>query len=132
MLGERLARAIAARDTETMGTLLADDIDFKALTPNKFWEGHSRAEVLDVVFGSWFEESDHIDELAGVETGEAVGDTARVAYRFHITNADGPHVVEQQAYYREADDKVSYLRIVCSGYRPLPSELSAENSFFSS
>ncbi|WP_436497932.1 hypothetical protein [Actinokineospora sp. HUAS TT18] len=121
MLGEQFARAIAARDTDAVAALLADDVDFKALTPRRFWEGNSPAEVLDTVFGHWFGESDHIDALAGVESGETVGDTSRVAYRFHITNPDGTHVVEQQVYYREADDKLAYLRVVCSGYRPLTS-----------
>ena len=31
----------------------------------------------------------------------------------------GPHAVEQQAYYRAAGDRISFLRVMCSGYRPL-------------
>ena len=41
-----------------------------------------------------------------------------MGYRFAITNPDGRHTVEQQAYYRTDGDRISYLRIVCSGYRP--------------
>lgn len=117
-LGERFAHAIALRDRDGMTALLADDVDFKALTPRKFWDAGSPEEVLDVVFGNWFKESDHIDALAEVASGQPVGDTQRTGYRLDITTPDGPHVVEQQAYYRERDGRLNYLRIVCSGYRP--------------
>jgi hypothetical protein len=30
----------------------------------------------------------------------------------------GPHLVEQQVYYRERSGQVSYARVVCSGDRP--------------
>lgn len=117
-LGERFAHAIARRDRAGLAALLAADVDFKGLTPGRLWEAGTPDEVLDVVFGSWFEEHDHIDALAGVETGEPVGDTQRTSFRFNLTTPDGPHVVEQQAYYREHDGRLNYLRIVCSGYRP--------------
>ncbi|SDH92492.1 hypothetical protein SAMN05192558_103268 [Actinokineospora alba] len=117
-LGERFAHAIAQRDRDGMTALLTDDVDFKALTPGRFWDAGSPAEVLDVVFANWFTESDHIDALAEVESGKPVGDTQRTGYRLDITNPDGTHVVEQQVYYRERDGRLLYLRIVCSGYRP--------------
>lgn len=117
-LGERFAHAIALRDRDGLAALLADDVDFKGLTPGKLWEASTAAEVVDVVFGSWFEEHDRIDALVGVETGEPVGDTQRTSFRLNLTTPDGPHVVEQQAYYRERDGRLLYLRIVCSGFRP--------------
>ena len=118
-LGRRFAEAIAARDSAGLSSLLAPEVDFRALTPRKFWEASSPAEVLDVVFANWFEEQDHIDALVDVSSGTPVEDTQHVGYRFAITNPDGEHTVEQQAYYRTEDDRISYLRIVCSGYRPV-------------
>lgn len=117
-LGTRFARAIAARDQDALAALLAPEVDFRALTPRKFWEGSDPDAVLDTVFGHWFEESDHIDELVTVTEGPDVEDTHHVAYRFAITNPDGAHTVEQQAYYRADGDRIDYLRVVCSGYRP--------------
>jgi hypothetical protein len=35
-----------------------------------------------------------------------------------VTTPDGPHLVEQQAYY-SADDRIHYLRVLCSGFRPI-------------
>ena len=47
------------------------------------------------------------------------GPVSFVRVSFRITTPDGPHLVEQQAYYYEYDDKILYLRVVCSGYRPI-------------
>jgi hypothetical protein len=118
-LGVRLAEAIAAKDSDAVTSLLATDVDFRALTPRKFWEATQPAEVLEILFDNWFEESDHIDELVRVTQGADVEDTHEVGYRLAITNPDGPHTVEQQAYYRTDGDRISYLRVVCSGYRPV-------------
>ena len=117
-LGKRFATAIAERDRDALTEILADDIDFKGLTPKRFWEAASSDEVLDILFANWFEESDHIDALTVVEEGADVADVHRVGYRFDLTTPDGPHVVEQQAYYRESGDRMEYMRVVCSGYRP--------------
>lgn len=119
-LGERFATAIATRDHDALRALLADDVDFKGLTPRRFWEAGTADEVLDIVFGNWFEEQDHIDAIASLEHGEDVGEVRRIGYRFLLTTPDGAHMVEQQAYYTEVDDKLHYLRIVCSGFRPTP------------
>jgi hypothetical protein len=117
-LGKDLAEAIAAKDADAVTAVLAPEVDFRALTPRKFWEATTPAEVLDILFENWFEAADHIDALVDVTVGAPVEDTQQVGYRFAITNPDGPHTVEQQAYYRTEGDRISYLRIVCSGYRP--------------
>ena len=118
-LGVRLAQAIAAKDTEAVTSLLAPEVDFRALTPRKFWEATRPDEVLEILFDNWFDDSDHIDELVDVTPGADVEDTHEVGYRLAITNADGAHTVEQQAYYRTEGDRISYLRVMCSGFRPV-------------
>lgn len=117
-LGERWVTAIAARDAAGLVALLTDDIDFRGLTPRKAWEATTPAAVADVVLGTWFDDGVTIDALEEVTT-DRVGDTDRVGYRFRTTTADGPHLIEQQAYYRDDGDRIGYLRIVCSGYRPV-------------
>jgi|SRR4051794_38546350 hypothetical protein len=118
-VGSRFVTAIAEKNTDALRGLLAHNVDFKGLTPRKFWEGANPDDVIETVFGNWFEESDHIDEVVHTDQGEDVGDVKRIGYRFRITTPDGPHLVEQQAYYYEYDDKILYLRVVCSGYRPI-------------
>ena len=117
-VGRRFAEAIAGRNEDALRALLADDVDFRGLTPRKFWEATSPDEVAEVVFGNWFEEQDRIDAVTVLDEGDDVGDTHRVAYRFDLTTPDGPRVVEQQAYYRDRDDRLVYVRVVCSGFRP--------------
>jgi ketosteroid isomerase-like protein len=117
-VGEQFARALAARDASRLRELLAPDIDFRALTPNKFWESNSASEVIDdVMLGRWIEPTDHIDEVESIEH-DTVVDRERVGYRVRGTNADGPFVLEQQAYYTVVDGRIVWLRIMCSGFRP--------------
>jgi len=116
-IGEAFVKAIASRDAAGLLALLQPDVDFRAMTPSKFWESSSAAEVVnDVILGRWFEETDHIDAVDSIEDG-AVVDRNRVRYRFAITSPGGSYLVEQQAYYDVADDdRISWLRIMCSGY----------------
>ncbi len=119
-LGVRLAGAIATKDETALRALLADDIDFRGLTPRRAWEGSTPDEVVDAVLGHWFEASDRVVGIGHVTDGETVADTAQVSYRFDLDNAEGQHVAEQQAYYRSTgdDDRIGYLRVLCSGFRP--------------
>lgn len=116
--GARFARALAAKDVDALRGVLSDDVDFKGLTPRRFWEAGGPDEVLDVLLGHWFEEQDRIDELAEVLEDAPVGDVSHVAYRLRLTTPDGPHTAAQHAYYRADGDRIGYLRIMCSGFRP--------------
>jgi hypothetical protein len=119
-IGEDFAQAVAAKDRAAFDRLLAADVDFKGLTPRRLWEAADAAGVTAVYFDSWFEPSDEIVALADTQRGEPVADTERVSYRLEVSNDDGPHVVEQQAYFRTTDGRISHLRVLCSGYRPRP------------
>jgi hypothetical protein len=117
-VADRFVDAIAHHDASALSALLAPDIDFRGLTPRRPWEAHTPAEVAEVVLGNWFAAGDHIEAVTQVEHGDPVSDTQRIGYRFAIRNADGAWDVEQQAYYRLDDGRLTYLRIVCSGFRP--------------
>ena len=118
-IGERFAQAIADRDGKALLTLLSPEIDFLAMTPNRVWEATSPAQLVDdVILGKWFDDNDHIDAVESIEASTVV-DVNRVGYRFRVTNPDGTFEVEQQAYYAVANDQISWLRIMCSGYRPI-------------
>ncbi|MBS2939225.1 nuclear transport factor 2 family protein [Nocardioides sp. J2M5] len=116
-LGSRFAHALAVKDRDALRALLADDVDFKGLTPGRLWEATGPDEVLEVVLGSWFEDSDSIERVVEVSDGDTVADTAHVSYRFDLRNPDGDFVAEQQAYYR-GGDAIEHLRVMCSGFRP--------------
>ncbi len=120
-LGEQFATSLARKDRDALVALLADSVDFRGMTPRRVWEGDSAAAVIDdIVLGSWFEPSDHIESLESYETCD-IADCSRVGYRLLVRNDDGLHLVEQQAYLTETDGRIGWLRIMCSGFRPVPS-----------
>jgi hypothetical protein len=58
-----------------------------------------------------------LEEIVSIAS-DSFADRQRVAYRFRGRNANGPFVVEQQAYYTERDGRIHYMRVLCSGFRP--------------
>ena len=50
---------------------------------------------------------------------DAFADCEQIRFRFRGRNRDGPMVVEQQAYLTERDGLIGWMRVVCSGQRPL-------------
>jgi hypothetical protein len=114
-LGAKLAHSIARRDFAELTELLHPAIQFCALTPRRVWEPANRDEVL-AVLRTWFGGAD-IQEVIFVDTDE-LGGRFHVAYRYHGERPDGPFLIEQQAYYEETDGQISWIRLLCSGYRP--------------
>ncbi len=117
-VGALFAHALAAKDSERMRSLLADPIDFAALTPGRAWQASSpEIAVDDIILGVWFSQQDHIYELRAVRTGQ-VADRERVSYRIGVRSGGQDYVVEQQAYYDSDGDRITWMRLLCSGYRP--------------
>ena len=117
-LGERFARALAAKDAAEVRAVTTQDLDFRAMTPGRFWEAHSHDDLLEVLFANWLEPSDEVVALLGTSTGE-VSTRQHVAYRLHLRNADGDSLMEQQMYYNVVGDRISWARVMCSGFVPL-------------
>jgi hypothetical protein len=116
-LGADFAHALAAKDSVRLAELMHEEIDFAGLTPSRSWEASGPDAVLEILFGSWLEDKDEIRALESLETG-VVADRERVGYRFSVSNPDGEHVVEQQAYLAQRDGRIGWMRVVCSGFRP--------------
>ena len=118
-VGERFARALASKDRATLCALLTDPVDFQALTPRRHWQATEPGQVGDVILGTWFGPADDIEAALAFSHSSLPG-RERVSYRLRVRNADGVHVVEQQAYYNAEGGRISWLRILCSGYLPVP------------
>jgi hypothetical protein len=118
-VAEAFVDAIVACDFARAVALLHPEIDFRAMTPNRVWEAEGQAGV-EAVLREWFEDPD--EELHGIEATEPVSleTTLRVGWLVRISDADGPHVFEQQAYVRERDGRIGWMRVMCSGWIPLP------------
>jgi hypothetical protein len=117
-LGADFARALAEKDSGRLREILHPDVDFRGLTPNRNWEARGPDAVLSILFDHWLEDKDEIRALESVES-DAVADRERVGYRFRVRNPDGDFLVEQQAYLAETDGRIGWMRVVCSGFRPV-------------
>jgi len=117
-LGAEFVQALAAKDEQRLRDLMHPEIDFRGLTPRRFWEASDADTVISVIFGHWFEDSDVIESVERVET-DMVIDRERVGYRLAVRNADRRFLVEQQAYLYDRDGRIAWMRVLCSGYRPV-------------
>jgi hypothetical protein len=118
-IGERFARAIASKDSAGLKELMQPDIDFRAMTPAKFWEATNPTAIVDeTMLGRWFSPERRIVEVLAVDT-DTVGSRERVGYRFRVARPDGEFVIEQQAYFETDGKTISWLRILCSGFVPV-------------
>jgi hypothetical protein len=117
-LGKAYAEALARKDFGTLASLMQPVIDFRGMTPRKSWEAGTPEELVQDVLRQWFEDSDEIEELVSLEA-DSFADCERVGYRFSVTNPDGRFLVEQQAYLREEEGRIAWIRVMCSGFRPI-------------
>ncbi len=116
----RFTAALAARDPAALRLLFGSELDFRGLTPGRLWEASTPdALVNDVILGAWFEPGDVIDRIESVQAGQ-VGTRTRIGYQLHVTNASGSFTVEQQAFLDLTDGKITWLRVLCSGFVPSP------------
>jgi hypothetical protein len=120
-LGSQFATALAAKDFDSVRGLLHPEIDFRGMTPGRFWEASDPDTLVTEVLQQWFEPTDEIESLDAVDTGQ-VADRERVGYRFSVRNPEGLFTVEQQAYLGERDGKIGWMRVMCSGFRPTADE----------
>jgi len=120
-VGGRFARGLAAKDSASIRDLLHPEIDLRGLTPNRSWEAVGPDAVLALLLRDWFEDSDEIEAVEHLET-DAFSDCERVGYRFRVNRPGGRSLVEQQVYLTARDGRIDWMRIVCSGFRPLSSE----------
>lgn len=117
-LGERFARALAAKDDSALSTLLADTIDFQALTPRRHWQAAAARQVVqEIILGPWFGGT-QIRELCSVTTGQ-VSECEHVAYRLRVGRSGCDYLLEQQVYYSTDGQRITWMRVLCSGYQPL-------------
>ena len=116
-VGADFARAFGEKNSARIRELLHPEIDFRGLTPNRFWEGSNPDDVVEILFGNWLEDTDHVDGIEGIDA-DTVADRERVGYRFVVSNEDGRFLVEQQAYLSTRDGQSDWIRVVCSGFRP--------------
>lgn len=123
-VGECFARAVAAKDRAGLRALLAEPIDFQALTPGRHWQAGAPDVVVDeIILGRWFGPGDVIEHLFSI-TGGQVADCERVTYRLGVRRDGHGYTVEQHAYFTTVPAagagtrQIDWMRLLCAGYRP--------------
>ena len=119
-VGRAFVQALGAKDFKRLAALLDPEVDFRGLTPGRAWEATNSNEVVESVLRQWFEDSDDIEQVLAIET-DSFADRQRVGYRIRIRNPDGQFIAEQQAYYTQRDGRITWMRVLCSGFRPYSS-----------
>lgn len=118
-LAHRFTAALAARNRAALRALFGDEVDFRALTPGHVWDAPTPDALIDeVILGSWFEPGEVIQRIESVQGGR-VGTRTRIGYRLRVANAGRTFTVEQQAFCDLTDGKITWLRVLCSGFLPV-------------
>ena len=118
--GERFARALAAKDPDALCAVLASQVDFQALTPGRHWQADTAGQaVREIILARWFGAGDDITELCSVASGRVL-DREHVAYRVRVRRSGRDYLVEQQAYYCAKGPRITWMRVLCSGYQLIP------------
>src|SRR5215207_1814516 len=116
-LGAAFAQAVTAKDYARIAELLHPEVDFRALAPILFCDAGA-PESVEGILKRWIEPDEHVEELISVET-DTVADRERVGYRYRLGTPDGHFLVEHQAFLGEREGRIGWLRLVCSGSRPV-------------
>jgi hypothetical protein len=125
-LALRFTTALAARDAAALRSLFGSEVDFRGLSPSRVWEARTPDDLIqDVILGAWFEAGDVIQRIESVQTSQ-IGSRTRIGYRVQVSNASGRFTAEQQAFLDLTDGKITWLRMLCSGFIPVPATVAAE------
>lgn len=125
-VGENFVRAVVAGDISGLRSVLADPVDFQALTPGRHWQAGRPDEVAgEIILGRWFGTGDDIVDLCSMQAGRVAG-REHLAYRLRVRREGRDYLVEQQAYYDADGPRITWLRILCSGYQPVMAEVASD------
>ena len=65
LVGRRFVDALAARDEPALRRVLAQDVDFRGMTPRESFESADVDGVIRTVFGRWIDPTDTVEECVG-------------------------------------------------------------------
>ncbi len=112
--GQRFITALRASDFAGIGNCLSPAVRVQALLPARAVAAEGREAAVALLRG-W------LDDEAGTITdasADIVGQRLHLSYRMRLDTADGPQVMEQQAYCDVMADGISSVRLLCSGHTP--------------
>lgn len=116
--GARFVAALAARDVTSLRDLFSEEVSFRGMTPGRVWEAGTPGEAAEVILGCWFGPGDTVERVEAEAAG-MVGDRLSLGYRLRVRNAGGCFLVEQHAFMDITAGKITWMRVLCSGFRPV-------------
>ena len=116
-VGERWTAALRSADLAGLGRCLAPDVRIRAVLPSRFADASGRDEAV-ALLRQWLGGERGFAVLAA--SSGMVGDVLRLDYRVRISGPE-PCLMEQHGYCRVGADGIADLRLVCSGWMPVPS-----------
>jgi tRNA 2-thiouridine synthesizing protein A len=122
-LGHAFVNAIVDRDFDAVEALLAPNVRFRALTPRAVREGTTPAEARDWIW-AWFGETDQ-NELIDSRI-EMVADRLHLAYRIRLREHGAWYLVEQHLFGSLADEHLTEIALLCSGFRSVQAPTEGE------
>ena len=121
-VGDAFAASVAAKDFESIRSLLADDVRFRMLLPTGPTADSGADAAVDRIT-SWFADADPTQMEASTST-EVAGRVA-VTYRLRVHRSGGWHLIEQHLMLDVADDgQIRAIDLLCSGFHRIFSEES--------
>ena len=115
-VAERFVHALAQHNRADLLGVLAPDVDLRGMTPGRFWEAIAAEDLVDNVLLSWLDVHDVVQQVLSLDR-DRMADREHVSFRLSVHTPDGHHLVEQQAYLMVDDGLISWLRMMCSGFR---------------
>lgn len=117
-VGGLFLEALAARDFARMSDCFEPAATMRALLPRGLTECDGATPIVEN-FRTWFGRAQEFEVLDGT-VGE-VGGRLHVAWRLRVSPTpwgdDTWHVIQQQAY-QQADERISAMDLLCSGFQP--------------
>ena len=115
-VAERFVHAYTQHNRADLLDVLAPDVDFRGMTPGRFWEASTAEDLVDNVLLQWIDVHDVVQQVLSLDR-DWLADREHVSFRLSVHTPDGHHLVEQQAYLMVDDGLISWLRMMCSGFR---------------
>lgn len=113
-IGEALVDRLMAGDASGAAALLSPDVQFRAVTPKKFFELAGRDDVM-AAFDRWFRAGwrEALESFAA----DAVGPRQHMTYRVRWSDEYCRRFVFEQHVYYEADGSgITWVELLCSGH----------------
>jgi hypothetical protein len=117
-VGMKFVQSVASNDFKHLAELFTENIVFTAASPGDTWHGEGLQDTLTEL-RDFFSPDEVITKIVSVEHQELPG-RSRISYRLQGNEKElGSFEYEHQAYYQMEINRISRLRVLCSGlYKP--------------